>query len=93
MFFIGKFVLDYNPYARKFVECISFKWRRNIGAWGAKRNGHLQGPNLNVYLDNAKDLGDYLMDAFTSSSFDVPFFRCDFLGIECTYNWFWWWVQ
>jgi len=86
VFFIGKSIWDYNPYARKFVECISFEWRRNTGAWGVKRSGHLQGPNPSVYLDNAKDLGDCLMDTFTSSSSHVPFFRCDFSGIECSYN-------
>jgi hypothetical protein len=45
----------------------------NSGAWGAKGSSHLQGPNPNVYLDNAKDLGDRLMAAFTSSPSPVPF--------------------
>lgn len=45
----------------------------NSGAWGAKGSNHLQGPNPNVYLDNAKDLGDRLMAAFTSSPSPVPF--------------------
>jgi hypothetical protein len=48
---------------------------------------------LMFYLDDAKDLGDSLMVAFTSNPSHVPFFRCDFSGMECTYNWFWWWVQ
>ncbi len=46
---------------------------RNSGAWGAKGSGHLQGPNPNVYLDNAKDLGNHLMVAFTSNPSLVPF--------------------
>ncbi len=45
----------------------------NSGAWGAKGSSHLQGPNPNVYLDNARDLGDRLMAAFTSSPSPVPF--------------------
>jgi hypothetical protein len=47
---------------------------------------------LMFYLDDAKDLGDCLMVAFTSSPSHVLFFRYDFLGMECTYNSFWWWV-
>jgi mannosyl-oligosaccharide alpha-1,2-mannosidase len=45
----------------------------NSGAWGAKGSGHPQGPNPNVYLDNAKDLGNHLMVAFTSSPSLIPF--------------------
>jgi len=77
---------DYNPYARRFVECISFEWRRNSSAWGAKRSGHLQGPNPNVYLDIAKDLRECLMAAFTSNPSHVPFFKCDSSKAKCTYN-------
>jgi hypothetical protein len=54
IFFIGKFVLDYNLYVGRFVECISFDWKKNSSAWGAKRSGHLQGPNLNVLLRECK---------------------------------------
>ncbi len=44
---------------------LSGGWNR--GAWGAKGSGHPQGPNPNVYLDNATGLGNHLMVAFTSS--------------------------
>jgi mannosyl-oligosaccharide alpha-1,2-mannosidase len=41
---------------------------------------------LMFYLDDAKDLRDRLMVAFTSSPSHVPFFRCDFSRMECTNN-------
>ncbi len=45
----------------------------NSGAWGAKRSGHLQGPNPNVYLDNAKKIGNDLMVVFISNPSFIPF--------------------
>jgi hypothetical protein len=37
VFFIGKSIGEYNLYVGRFVECISFEWRRNNGVWGAKK--------------------------------------------------------
>jgi hypothetical protein len=48
--------------------------------WGAKKSGHLQGPNPNVYLDNVKYLGNRLMVTFISNPSHVPFFICGFPG-------------
>jgi hypothetical protein len=75
-----------------FVECISFDCKKNSSVWVQKEMATYKDQILMFYLDNAKDLGNHLMVAFTSSPSHVPFFKCDFLGMECTYKWFWWWV-
>lgn len=42
-------------------------------AFSANGNAHLQGPNSSIYLENAKDLGDRLLAAFSSSPSPVPY--------------------
>ncbi|XP_024387299.1 mannosyl-oligosaccharide 1,2-alpha-mannosidase MNS3 [Physcomitrium patens] len=41
--------------------------------WGAAGKAHIVGPDPEVYLDCAKDLGDRLMSAFTNSKSAVPY--------------------
>ena len=42
-------------------------------SWGAQGIAHTVGPNPEVYLNCAKDLGDRLLSAFTSSRSPVPY--------------------
>ncbi|KAJ7515559.1 hypothetical protein O6H91_22G018200 [Diphasiastrum complanatum] len=41
--------------------------------WGGKASSHLKVPDPRIYLERARDLGDRLMSAFTSSPSPVPF--------------------
>jgi hypothetical protein len=42
-------------------------------SWGAEGTAHTVGPDPEVYLNCAKDLGDRLLSAFTSSGSPVPY--------------------
>lgn len=42
-------------------------------SWGGQGRAQFQGPKPSIYLECAKDLGDRLISAFTSSPSPVPF--------------------
>ena len=50
--------------------------RRGDGSdsWGAEGTAHTLKPDPEVYLNCAKDLGDCLLSAFTSSGSPIPYF-------------------